>query len=66
MLRVNLNGKGQALDGDTTTTGAVCIASGVGYRSNGREVLRQGDSTTPCPECGKVGTIVEGVPFFIS
>ncbi|MFB4392097.1 MULTISPECIES: PAAR domain-containing protein [unclassified Pseudomonas] len=66
MLRVNLNGKGQALDGDSTTTGAVCIASGVGYRSNGREVLRQGDSTTPCPECGKVGTIVEGVPFFIS
>lgn len=58
MLRVNLNGKGQALDGDMTTTGAVCIASGINYQANDRAVLRQGDSTTPCPVCGEVGTVV--------
>lgn len=27
-MRVNLEGKGQAVDGDVTTTGAVCIATG--------------------------------------
>lgn len=66
MLRVNLNGKGQALDGDMTSTGAVCIASGINYQANDRAVLRQGDSTTPCPVCGEVGTVVEGVPWFVS
>jgi len=27
MTRISIHGKGQALDGDITTTGAVCIAS---------------------------------------
>lgn len=31
MYRVSLDGKGQAVDGDVTTTGAICIASGESY-----------------------------------
>lgn len=65
-MRVNLGGKGQAVDGDVTTTGAVCIATGLGYLSNGRRVLREGDRTTPCPLCGDEGTVAEGVWHFIS
>ncbi|UVL02148.1 PAAR domain-containing protein [Pseudomonas sp. B21-047] len=65
-MRVNLGGKGQAVDGDVTTTGAICIAAGLGYLSNGRRVLREGDKTTPCPRCGEQGTVVEGVRYFIS
>ncbi|MGE8370389.1 MAG: PAAR domain-containing protein [Pseudomonas putida] len=65
-MRVNLEGKGQAVDGDVTTTGAVCIATGAGYLDEGRMVLREGDHTTPCPLCGQVGTVAEGVDHFIS
>nr|WP_269806888.1 PAAR domain-containing protein [Pseudomonas alloputida] len=65
-LRVNLEGKGQAVDGDVTTTGAVCIATGAGYLDEGRMVLREGDHTTPCPLCGQAGTVAEGVDHFIS
>ncbi|MGB8972378.1 MAG: PAAR domain-containing protein, partial [Pseudomonas capeferrum] len=65
-MRVNLGGKGQAVDGDITTTGAVCIAAGHGYLSNGRRVLREGDRTTRCPRCGEQGTVVEGIRCFIS
>ncbi|MDD1961058.1 PAAR domain-containing protein [Pseudomonas sp. 39004] len=65
-MRVNLGGKGQAVDGDITTTGAVCIAAGHAYLSNGRRVLREGDRTTRCPRCGEQGTVVEGVRCFIS
>lgn len=65
-MRVDLGGKGQALDGDLTTTGATCIATGASYTSNGRMVLRMGDSTTACPLCGEIGKVVEGVSFFIS
>lgn len=49
-MRVNLEGKGQAVDGDVTTTGAVCIATGAGYLDEGRMVLREGDHTTFNPE----------------
>lgn len=65
-MRLNIDGKGQAVDGDATTTGAVCIATGTGYSSDGRLVLREGDPTTPCPECGQQGTVAEGVQHFIS
>ncbi|MFJ4440871.1 PAAR domain-containing protein [Pseudomonas sp. NPDC089422] len=65
-MRVNLDGRGQAVDGDVTTTGAVCIATGTGYTSDGREVLREGDPTTECPLCGQEGMVAEGVEFFIS
>lgn len=30
-MRVSLDGLGQAVDGDVTTTGAICIATGEGY-----------------------------------
>lgn len=65
-MRVSLEGKGQAVDGDITTTGAVCIATGAGYLDEGRMVLREGDPTTPCPLCGQAGTVAEGVDHFIS
>ncbi|MFJ4066336.1 PAAR domain-containing protein [Pseudomonas sp. NPDC089996] len=65
-MRVNLDGRGQAVDGDITTTGAVCIATGTGYTSDGREVVREGDPTTECPLCGQEGMVAEGVAFFIS
>lgn len=66
MNRANIDGKGQAVDGDVTTTGAVCIASGSSYIYDGRKVLRVGDVTTRCPRCGKAGVVVEGVPWFTS
>ena len=65
-MRVSLEGLGQAVDGDVTTTGAICIATGAGYLDEGRMVLREGDHTTPCPLCGQVGTVAEGVDHFIS
>ncbi|MBA6091225.1 PAAR domain-containing protein [Pseudomonas monteilii] len=64
MTRVSIHGKGQALDGDLTTTGAVCIASSTHYRANNQRALRLGDITTECPNCKRPGVIVEGVPFF--
>ncbi|MBF8781556.1 PAAR domain-containing protein [Pseudomonas fulva] len=64
MSRISLNGKGQALDGDLTTSGAVCIATTTTTQGNERRVLREGDPTTECPACGKTGTVAEGVPLF--
>ncbi|WDY56085.1 polymorphic toxin type 44 domain-containing protein [Pseudomonas sp. PSKL.D1] len=60
-----IEGKQQAVDGDLTTTGATCQASGPHYRVKGCQVLRQGDKTTPCPRCGEVGTLIEGVQSFM-
>lgn len=65
-MRTSLEGKGQAVDGDVTTTGAVCIATDAGYLDEGRMVLREGDHTTPCPLCGQEGVIAEGADFVIS
>ncbi|QJQ23079.1 PAAR domain-containing protein [Pseudomonas sp. SK] len=59
-LRISIFGKGQGLDGDTTTTGAICIASQGRGRSNGNAWLLEGDKTTACPRCGETGTLVEG------
>lgn len=66
MQRVMVGGKGQALEGDLTTTGAVCIASNPNHLCDGLQVLRKGDSTTECPGCKQVGTIAEGIPWFVS
>jgi uncharacterized Zn-binding protein involved in type VI secretion len=66
MRSVTIDGKGQAVDGDRTTTGAICQATGAGYTSEGRMVLRCGDPTTACPMCGEEGIIVEGNAGFIS
>ncbi|WP_244216059.1 PAAR domain-containing protein [Pseudomonas reidholzensis] len=60
-----MKGRGQALDGDFTTTGAICIASTSIFKVNGRRVLREGDVTTPCPRCNKSGTVVEGMAGFM-
>lgn len=60
--RGSVNGLGQGLHGDVTTTGAVCISSLPNATQSGRGVLRLGDETTPCPECGKEGVIVESLP----
>ncbi|MBM7016801.1 S-type pyocin domain-containing protein [Enterobacter cloacae] len=53
-------GRGQALENDRTTTGAMCIASITDSTEFGRRILRVGDKTTPCPRCGKQGVIVSG------
>ena len=60
--RSNCYGRGTALEGDKTTTGAECIASMSNDTEHGRRVIRVGDKTTPCPECGEVGVIVSGEP----
>lgn len=66
MRSVIIDGKSQAVDGDMTTTGAICLATGAGYLCEGRMVLRCGDPTTACPLCGEEGTVVEGYAGFIS
>ncbi|MCO7520577.1 MULTISPECIES: PAAR domain-containing protein [unclassified Pseudomonas] len=58
--RMNILGKGQGLDGDLTSTGATCIAAQARGATHGRRWLLEGDRTTPCPQCGKEGTITAG------
>ncbi|KFE54130.1 polymorphic toxin type 44 domain-containing protein [Pseudomonas syringae] len=58
MVRSTAQGIGKGLDGDKTTTGAVCITSLPEATNGGRGILRLGDVTTPCPKCGKAGEIV--------
>ena len=60
--RSDCYGRGTALEGDKTTTGAECIASMSNDTEHGRRVVRVGDKTTPCPKCGEVGVIVSGEP----
>lgn len=56
-----IDGQEQGLDGDATTTGAICHASLVQTSlEDGRMALRLGDKTSPCGLCGQVGKIVEG------
>ena len=63
MRRGAVNGIGQGLHGDLTTTGAVCISSlPNATQGGGLGVLRLGDKTTPCPQCAKVGVIVDSLP----
>lgn len=62
MARAIVDGLGQGLHGDKTTTGATCIGNFPWATQDDRDVLRIGDTTTPCPKCGEAGTIVEGSP----
>jgi len=59
--RPNIDGLGQALSCDKTTTGARLITSIPINQVNimGFGVIRLGDKTTPCPKCGKVGKVIE-------
>ncbi|MGT1696592.1 S-type pyocin domain-containing protein [Salmonella enterica subsp. enterica serovar Winslow] len=63
--RSNNYGRGQALHGDKTTTGAVCITSLPNCTEFGRGVIRVGDKTTPCKVCGKAGHVLNGEPHVI-
>ena len=58
--RPDILGRGQALSGDETTTGAKLIPSLSVGNILGRRPIVLGDKTTPCPKCGKVGTVAEG------
>ena len=60
--RSNCYGRGTALEGDKTTTGAVCIASMSNDTEHGRRVMRVGDKTTRCLKCGEPGVVVSGEP----
>ncbi len=62
MGRGAVNGLGQGLHGDLTTTGAVCISSLPNAAQGRRGVLRLGDKTTPCKQCGQVGVIIDSLP----
>ena len=62
MGRGAVNGLGQGLHGDLTTTGAVCISSLPNAAQGRRGVLRLGDKTTPCKKCGKAGVIIDSLP----
>jgi uncharacterized Zn-binding protein involved in type VI secretion len=62
MGRGSVDDIGQGLDGDLTTTGAVCITSLPCATQGDRGVLRLGDKTTPCSVCGKPGVIVDSLP----
>ncbi|WP_349629295.1 PAAR domain-containing protein [Pseudomonas entomophila] len=64
-LRIVIFGKAQGLDGDRTTTGATCIGKRAAGNVNGSGWLLEGDSTTPCPRCGQVGTLIDGDPRFL-
>lgn len=64
-LRIVIFDKAQGLDGDRTTTGATCIGKRAAGNVNGGGWLLEGDSTTPCPRCGQVGTLIDGDPRFL-
>lgn len=61
-----IHNREQGLDGDATTTGAICHASLVqSSLEQGRMALRLGDKTSPCGVCGQIGEIVEGDSRFV-
>ncbi|HEC5280743.1 TPA: S-type pyocin domain-containing protein [Enterobacter cloacae] len=55
-------GRGQALHGDRTTTGAICCSTLPNCTEHGRGVIRVGDKTTACPKCDKQGVVADGEP----
>ncbi|WP_148677789.1 PAAR domain-containing protein [Klebsiella sp. RIT-PI-d] len=59
-IRPNVLGRGMALPGDQTTTGAKLIPSLSCGNILGRRPIVLGDKTTACPKCGKEGKVVEG------
>ncbi|WP_447748356.1 hypothetical protein [Pseudomonas nicosulfuronedens] len=65
MNRPNIMGKGQALHGDRTTTGALLISYLSHERQcHGRGFVLRGDKTGVCPKCGKPGVITEGAEHY--
>src|SRR5471032_1239503 len=60
MYREDCYGRGLVLHGDKTTTGASCITSMPNASNINLGIVRKGDKTTPCPKCGKPGTIANG------
>ncbi|WP_435947076.1 PAAR domain-containing protein [Dryocola sp. BD586] len=58
--RTDCYGRGQALHGDKTTTGATCYGSVPNCIESGLMILRVGDKTSPCPRCGQPGKIISG------
>ncbi|MGX5012808.1 S-type pyocin domain-containing protein [Enterobacter asburiae] len=60
--RSDNHGRGQALHGDRTTTGAICCTTLPNCTEHGRGIVRVGDKTTACPKCGKQGVIANGEP----
>ena len=61
-MRPNVLGRGMALFGDQTTTGAKLIPSLSFGNILGRRPIVLGDKTTACLKCGKEGKVVEGEP----
>jgi uncharacterized Zn-binding protein involved in type VI secretion len=60
-----IGGREQGLDGDKTTTNAICFSSlPQAHLEDGRGALRLGDKTSPCGLCGQIGEIVEGEKSF--
>lgn len=65
MRRPQIFGRGQALNGDWTTTGASLISTIPSNATTDRRgMVRRGDPTTVCPKCGKTGVVVEGESRF--
>ncbi|MBC0852771.1 S-type pyocin domain-containing protein [Pantoea stewartii] len=58
--RTDCYGRGLALHGDKTTTGATILSTLPNCTEFGRAVVRVGDPTTTCPKCGQNGVIVDG------
>ncbi len=60
--RTNCYGRGLALQGDKTTTGATLCSTLPNCTEHGRAIVRVGDRTTACKKCGKTGVIANGEP----
>jgi uncharacterized Zn-binding protein involved in type VI secretion len=60
--RTDCYGRGLALHGDKTTTGATILSTLPNCTEYGRAVVRVGDRTTLCPKCSQSGVIVDGEP----
>lgn len=61
MRRPEIFGRGQALAGDRTTTGAYLVSTLTSKATTDhRGMVRRDDPTTVCPKCGKPGTVAEG------
>jgi len=58
--RTSCYGRGLALHRDKTTTGASICSTLPSATEMGRGVVRVGDPTTKCPNCGQPGKIVDG------
>lgn len=58
--RTDCYGRGLALHGDKTTTGATILSTLPNATEHGRAVVRVGDRTTTCPKCNQSGVIVDG------